>query len=129
MTIVKAHMKRIIIIINNNNNNASINTKQKAQRLRIQNEIKYLYKKKQQMNRGLYHSHLYNANQWKNLWTHIEQNINDKLHLEIGTKLENQAETIHNIKMKCISIQNNDTQNEHNTQFYTRLVNNTNKTF
>jgi hypothetical protein len=31
--------------------------------------------------------------------------------------------------MRNIPIQNASTQNEHNTQFYTRLVNNTNITF
>jgi hypothetical protein len=66
---------------------ASKYTKQKTQRLRIQNEIKYLYKEKQ-VNKDLYLSHLYNSNQWQKLWTHIEQNITDKLHLEIGTKLK-----------------------------------------
>jgi hypothetical protein len=89
------------------NTKVSINTKQKAQRLRIQNKIKYLYKKKQQINKGFYHSYLYNANQWQNFWTHIEQNINDKLLLEIGAKLKNQAKKMHNIKKKNLPTQNN----------------------
>jgi hypothetical protein len=111
------------------NAKASTNTKQKARRLRIQNKIKYLYKKKQQINKELYYIHLCNANQWQNLWTHIEQNINDKLHLEIGAKLKNQTKKIHHLKTKNFPTHNNNTQDELNTQFYTRVVNNANITF
>jgi hypothetical protein len=72
------------------NTKASIITKQRAQRTRIQNEIKFLYKKKQQINQELHVNHLYNANKWQNVWIHIEQNINTKLQLEIETKIKNQ---------------------------------------
>jgi hypothetical protein len=106
------------------NTTASKNTEQKEQRIRIQNEIKYLYKKKQKINE-LYLSHLYNANQWQNLWTYLEHSINEKLNLEIQIKLRNETKKIYNEKMKNIPIQNTSTQNGHNTQFYTRLVNNT----
>jgi hypothetical protein len=57
------------------NTMASIITKQQVQHLRIQNEIKFLYKNKQHLNKELYASHLYNAKYWQNTWIHIEQSI------------------------------------------------------
>jgi hypothetical protein len=47
--------------------------------LRIKNEIKFLYKKKQQLNRELHHPHIQNANTWKHTWNNTEQSINQKL--------------------------------------------------
>jgi predicted transcriptional regulator len=46
-------------------------------------------KKKQQLNKGSYISHLYNANQWQTLWTQMEQNINEKLNSDIKIELRN----------------------------------------
>jgi hypothetical protein len=46
-----------------------------------------------------------------------------------GKKTENQAKKIHNIKNKHLSTLNNNTRNEHNTQFYTRVVSHTDITF
>jgi predicted RND superfamily exporter protein len=77
-------------------------TKQQAQRIRIKNEIKFLYKKNQQINKEFYVNHLYNVNHWQNIWIHIEQNINTKLRLEIETKIKNQNKKIHNIKKIAI---------------------------
>jgi hypothetical protein len=69
---------------------ASKITKQKAQLIRIQNEIKFLYKKKQQLNKKLYTNHLYNAKCWQNSWLHIKQCITKKLQIEIEKKIKNQ---------------------------------------
>jgi hypothetical protein len=113
------------------NTTSSVYTKQTAQRIRIQNYIKYLYKKKQQLNKELCTSHLYNANQWKTLWTQLEQNINEKLNSVIRTKLRNQDQKIQNEtnkKQNNISIQCDSSQNKHSMHFYTKLVNNTNIT-
>lgn len=45
--------------------------------LRIKNETKFLYKKKQQINTLLYYIH--NVNTWQQTWISIEQSINLKL--------------------------------------------------
>jgi hypothetical protein len=54
-------------------------TKRTAEILRTKNEIKFLYVKKQQLNKRLYESHLYIAQIWDKVWNMIEININEKL--------------------------------------------------
>jgi hypothetical protein len=49
-------------------NIAAKNTPIQEQKLRKKNEIKFLYKKKQQFNRELYHLHTENAKAWKHTW-------------------------------------------------------------
>jgi hypothetical protein len=49
-------------------NNAAKKTQAQVQTLRIKNEIKFLYKKEQQLNIKLYHAHIHNANIWQNTW-------------------------------------------------------------
>ena len=65
------------------NNEAAKKTQKQAQTLRIRNEIKFLYKKKQQLNIQLYHAHIYNANIWQQTWDNIEESINHKLQQEM----------------------------------------------
>jgi hypothetical protein len=50
------------------NNEAAKGTQTQAQTLQIKNEIKFLYKKKQQLNTQLYHTHIHNANIWQQTW-------------------------------------------------------------
>jgi hypothetical protein len=66
-----------------NNNNAAIKTKTDAQKMRIRNEIKPQYKKKNLINSELLKTFLHNANVWGRIWDHIEQNIHKKLQLEM----------------------------------------------
>jgi hypothetical protein len=49
-------------------NNAAKKTQAQAQTLRIKNEIKFIYKKEQQLNIKLYHAHIHNAKIWQNTW-------------------------------------------------------------
>jgi hypothetical protein len=44
---------------------AAKKTLSQARALRIKNEIKFLYKKKQNLNIQLYHIHVHNANIWQ----------------------------------------------------------------
>jgi hypothetical protein len=60
------------------NNEAAKKTLIQAETLRIKNEIKFLYIKKQQ-NTQLYRIHIYNANIWQQTWINIYQSINLKL--------------------------------------------------
>jgi len=57
-------------------------TQRKTRNLRMKDEIKYLYIKKQQLNRQLYHLHLSLANTWGNTWQYIQHTIEEKLNLK-----------------------------------------------
>ena len=50
-------------------------TNQKAIIYRINQEIKYLYQKKQYLNTKLYHQHLQAAHQYKGMWQHALEEI------------------------------------------------------
>jgi hypothetical protein len=63
-----------------------VRTKRVAENIRIRNEIKFLYKKKQHLNRLLYESHLDNAFVWDKLWTVFESSINGKLEIIMKRK-------------------------------------------
>ena len=69
-----------------NTSPAHRHTQNKIPTIRIRDEIKYLYAKKQQLNSQLYQSHLLLANTWDNLWPTIQLNIEEKLHKETNTK-------------------------------------------
>jgi hypothetical protein len=53
-----------------------------------------LYKKKQQLNKELYYTHIQAANEWKTMWQIIEYPINKKLEIEVTKKYENQNKTL-----------------------------------
>jgi hypothetical protein len=77
-------------------------------RFRINQEIKFLYCRKQKLSVQLYQIHLDCANQCNNVWQHIQNSIDDKLNNKIDTlyqklnkKLDNlirQSKTAYNIK-------------------------------
>jgi len=71
-----------------NNSPAAKSTLRKAQTLRIKEEIKYLYMKKQQLNRRLCYLHLSMANTWGNTWQYIRDTIETKLKKQIRRKYE-----------------------------------------
>jgi len=54
---------------------ASITTQKKSQVLRVKEEIKFLYSKKDKLNTLLYKAHLSAALEWGNLWPIIQDNI------------------------------------------------------
>jgi hypothetical protein len=70
-------------------NIAGKKTKTQAQKLRIKNEIKYLYRKKYHLNKELYHIQTQTANIWKDTWGNIEQAINQKLQNEMKINTKN----------------------------------------
>jgi len=67
---------------------ATKSTQRKTQNLRIKDEVKYLYMKKQQLNHRLYYLHLSLANTWDNTWQYIQDTIEEKLKKQIRTKYE-----------------------------------------
>jgi hypothetical protein len=48
-----------------------------AETLKVKNETKFVYRKKQ-LNTALYYTHIHNANNWQHIRTNIEQSINSK---------------------------------------------------
>jgi hypothetical protein len=61
-------------------------TEPKITKIRIKNEIKFLYAKKQMLNGTLYKLHLQAANEWGRSWDIINQNITHKLERKIKNK-------------------------------------------
>ena len=105
------------------NNEAAKKTQTQAQTLRIKNEIKFLYKKKQQLNTQLYHAHIHNANIWQQTWDSIEKSINHKLQQEMKKVYLKQQEKLTHMN----KIQN--TGKINNNVNYTRVENRTNIQF
>jgi hypothetical protein len=66
----------------------AIKTQKTAEYIRIKNELKFLYKKKQSINNQLYSVHLEAVPYWDRNWKFIEESIQEKLKLEIDTKYE-----------------------------------------
>ena len=103
-------------------NEAAKKTKTQAQIIRIKNEIKFLYKKKEQLNTQLYYKHLQNANTWQKTWNIIEDTINEKLQHEMKTTYLKQQQKLKNME------KSHTTTTKHNTN-YTRVKNCTNTNF
>jgi hypothetical protein len=87
------------------------------------NEIKLLYKKKQQLNLQLYQAHINNANIWQKIWSNIEQSIEQKLKQEMEKVYTIQQQKIANMTRT----QTTDTINNYTK--HTRLENYTNIQF
>jgi hypothetical protein len=69
-----------------NTSPASKFTQYKASITRVKDEIKYLYIKKQQLNKQLLHLHLNLANSWNKSWPYIQNTIEEKLKMIIKLK-------------------------------------------
>jgi hypothetical protein len=72
---------RYINITVNGNTQRSRNTQKAATTHRITQEIKFLYKKKCELNEQLYKTHLQCANYWQNSWSCIQNMIQQKLEI------------------------------------------------
>jgi hypothetical protein len=105
------------------NSPAETSTKLKTQTIRIKEEIKFLYVKKQQLNRNLYYLHLHLANTWENTWHYIRDKTEAKLNRLINRKCERL-----NTKLLRLSQEQTKTPTK-NHDFCPRVVNNTNITF
>jgi hypothetical protein len=83
---------------------------QKAQLMRIRNELKLLYIQKHKINKDLYHLHLHNTNTWNTWWSHKEHKINKKLQLEMRKTSEKQnkkLETLENANTQVTHTKDN----------------------
>ena len=54
-------------------------TKISAFRFRINQEIKFLHRKEQHLNRRLYYLHLEGAHQYNSMWQHIQEYIDEQI--------------------------------------------------
>jgi hypothetical protein len=96
--------------------------------LKIKNELKFWYTKKQHLNKTLYKLHLKNSNEWKYLWDTISQNIDKKLELKMNKKYS----TLNKKLKKLRETQTNDQEHNHNHTthtFFKRTENLTDVTF
>jgi hypothetical protein len=59
-----------------------VNTQRKVSIMRIKDEVKFLYSKKQQINPQMYQLHLLLANTWGNAWPQAHIKIEDKIKKE-----------------------------------------------
>ena len=94
-------------------------TQQKAQNMRIRDEIKFLHAKKQQLNYQIYRLHLTLANTWNNTWHYIQHTIENKIQKEAQKKYHKLDKKIEKL------IQSQTTKPLDKQDFYPRVVNNT----
>ena len=100
-------------------NNATKLTQKQLIKIRINNELKFLYIKKQNINNQLYKSHLENAQYWQTSWPLIENNINQKLNEESKKHYEKLNNKINKLKSQL----NENIQPKNKQTFYPRLHN------
>jgi hypothetical protein len=103
-----------------NTSPAAIYTLHKAQKLRIKDELKYLYAKKRQLNRQIYHLHISLANTWGSSWSYILHTIEEKLKKTLQPKYKN-------LDNKLAQTQTKTPTDTHT--FFPRVVNKTNILF
>jgi hypothetical protein len=98
-------------------------TQHKVQTLRIKDEIRFPYRKKEQLNTQLYRAHIGAANEWGPVWNMLSQPIHDN----INTHMEKKIQMPERKLKKLTQQQTNNHTNAPN--FYPRVVNNTNIVF
>jgi hypothetical protein len=102
---------------------ASTITQRKVTNTRIKDEIRYLYRKKEHLNRDLYKAHLQASNEWGTTWTLIQNSINESTHIHMDSKYK----TIEH-KLNRLTKQDTKGLNCKHT-FFPRVVNKTNIQF
>jgi hypothetical protein len=65
-----------------NTSPAALVTTKKAQTIRIKDEIKFLYKKKEKLKHELYKIHLRTAQEWGNTWHIVHDSILNSINKE-----------------------------------------------
>ena len=108
-----------------NNSKAATITKEKAQKIRLKEEIKFLYKKKEHLNGTLYKSNLEAAHEWGNIWPLIQEHLNYRINIIMDKKYKTLNNKIKNLDKQQASQQTH----QHNVKFHPRIVNLTNIPF
>jgi len=73
-------------------------TKQKAIIYRLNQQIKYLYRKKQHLNRNLDHQHLDAANHYKGMWQHALEEIDKQNNKYMESRYKTLNKKMDNLK-------------------------------
>ena len=97
-----------------------------AIRYRINQEVKFLYRKKQHLNQRLYYPHLETGHQYGGMWQHTQEYIDEQINRLVGNIYKKL-----NKKMDTLTTQA-DTRHGNNTstsKFQTRIINLTNVKF
>jgi hypothetical protein len=110
----------------NSNNTRSQKTKNTAIRYRINQEQKFLYIKKQQLNEQLYRIHLECAAHWPTTWNLIQATMDNNIHQEMETHYNRLNKKLNRPLQKQLKHSTPPQQNEDQQQFYTRVKNLTN---
>jgi hypothetical protein len=87
--------------------------------MRIWDEIKSVYSKKQQLNHQMYRLHLFLADTWNNTWYYMLRTIESKLQREAQNKYQNLDRKLN----KLTQMQTTCPLQKH--RFYPRVINNT----
>ena len=117
---------KYINIKSKNNSTQDKKTITMAIKYRINQELKYLYSKKQKLNTTLYKAHLLGAHKWKKSWDTIKTNTDNQLTMEAEEhykKLKNKIQQLQKTQ------QTTREQHKNNNQFYSRTENLTNISF
>jgi phage pi2 protein 07 len=61
-------------------------TKNKIHTIRLKDEIKYLYRKKEKLNKELYYAHQKAAQEWGNSWNFILDSVYESINNEMEKK-------------------------------------------
>jgi len=102
-----------------NTSPASQITTQKARTLRIKEELRFLHKKKEILNRELYRSHLQVAQEWGKWWDPIHESIIQKINTEMERNYRAMDEKIRRLTQTQARTPKTD------INFYPRVVNKT----
>ena len=100
-------------------------TKEKIIKLRIKDEIKFLYIKKEKLNYQLYQTHLKLVKEWGKCRYPIQESTIDSLNFQLVSKYKTLDKKLTDLAQK----QRHDDVGEHSTAFHPRIVNQTNITF
>jgi len=82
----QGHFQHKLLFKVPNTSPASQSTAQKARVMRIKEELKFLHKKKEMLNRELYRRHLQVAQEWGRWWNVIHESILQKINTEMERK-------------------------------------------
>jgi hypothetical protein len=107
--------------INSRNKTFAKQIENKIHKLRIKNEIKLWYAKKQNLYKTFYYLHIQNGKECGNLWDLINKNISNKLEIKINIKYRNINNKIKKLKeQQKTCTQNTDKQTTHTFYKHTK---------
>ena len=102
---------------------AAHTTQKRVSVIRIKDEIKFLYMKKDQLNKQLYQVHLKVAQKWGNTWHIIRDSVHESINKDMGMEYNNIKQKLHKLEHIQTSTP------KHIKTFGPRVVNNTNIKF